>query len=169
MVKKANDGLLYKFTRDNSACIYNNGHDTFDHQSVQVAYDNGVLASLTMDFACVGKTCGRALKIVGTRGAIWGKLEDGVLYTQDRRTDAVEECRPADDGSGHGGSNRIHADTFVRMMEQPDFEASASLEAGYLSAMLCFAADQSVAEQRQIDVSGLMAEAGLEPGFKFRV
>ncbi len=32
--------------------------------------------------------------------------------------------------------------------------------------MLCFAADQSVEEKRQIDVSSYMDEAGLKPGFK---
>ncbi len=166
MVRKANDGLLYKFTRDNSACIYNNGHDTYDHQTVQVEYDNGVLATLTMDFACVGKPCGRNLKVVGTRGVIWGKVEDNALFCQNRRTDAVEEFRAVDDGSGHGGANRLHADSFVAMMEDPKHQAPASLEAGYLSAMLCFAADQSVEEKRQIDVSSYMDEAGLKPGFK---
>jgi predicted dehydrogenase len=166
MVHKANDGLLYKFTRDNSACIYNNGHDIYDHQNVQIEYDNGVIATLTVDFAVVGKPAGRTLKIVGTKGVIWGKVEDLTLFVQDRLTDAVEEFKIKDDGSGHGGSNRIHADAFVRMMEDPDFQSAASMEAGYLSAMLCFAADQSVEEKRQIDVSGIMTEAGLKPGFQ---
>lgn len=166
MVKKANDGLLYKFTRDNSACIYNNGHDIYDHQSVQIVYDNGVVAGLTMDFSCVGKTCGRNLKIVGTKGAIWGKLEEGTLRLHNKLTDAVEELNPKDDGSGHGGGNRLHADAFLHMMADPSAQAPATLEAGYLSAMLCFAADQSVEEKRQIDVSHLMDEAGVKPGFR---
>ncbi len=166
MVHKANDGLLYKFTRDNSACIYNNGHDTYDHQSVQIEYDNGVIASLTVDFAVVGKLCGRNLKIVGKKGVIWGKVEDSAIYVQNKLTDAVEEFKITDDGSGHGGSNRIHADTFIRMMEEPEFHGTASLEAGYLSAMLCFAADRSVEEKQQIDVSDIMPQAGLKLGFQ---
>jgi len=51
-------------------------------------------------------------------------------------------------------------------MTKPDEIPSATLEAGYLSAMLCFAADQSVREKRQVDVSHLMDEAGLKRGFE---
>ena len=165
MVKRANDGLLYKFTRDNSACIYNNGHDIYDHQTVQIEYANGVLATLTMDFSCGGSTCGRNLHIVGTKGSIFGKCEDHLLRLHDNLSDKTEEYAISDDGSGHGGANLRHVQTFIRMMEDSVNQAAATLEAGYLSAMLCFAADQSVAEKRQLDISHLMPEAGLEPGF----
>lgn len=168
MVKKANDGLLYRFVRDNSACVYNNGHDIFDHQTVQLAYDNGVLASLTMDFSCSGAVCGRYLKIVGERGVIFGKMEDNKISLQTYQDNKTETVDLKDDGSGHGGANKEHADLFLRMMENPDFQASANLEAGYLSAMLCFAADQSVEEKRQVDVSHAMAESGLTAGFEVK-
>jgi predicted dehydrogenase len=165
-INKGNDGILYRFVRDNSACIYNNGHDVYDHQHVQMSYDNGVVASLTLDFACVGKTCGRHLKIIGTRGAIYGKLEDNTICLQDRLTDTVERVELSDDGSGHAGSNRIHADAFVRMMTDPAYPSPAPLEAGYLSAMLCFSADASAETQQLVDVSHLMDEAGLDRGFE---
>jgi hypothetical protein len=161
-IKKANDGLLYKFVRDNSACIYNNGHDIYDHQTVQIAYDNGVLATLTMDFSCSGAVCGRYLKIVGDRGVIYGKMEENRISLQTYGENKVETVDLTDDGSGHGGANKEHADLFLRMMDHPDFSASADLETGYLSAMLCFAADQSVEEKRQINVSRFMRDAGLK-------
>lgn len=165
MVKKGNDGLLYKFVRDNSACIYNNGHDIYDHQIVQLAYDNGVLATLTMDFSCAGDICGRYLKIVGDKGVIYGKAEDNKIHLQTFADKKTETAELTDDGSGHGGANKDHADLFRRMMEDPSFHASANLEAGYLSAMLCFAADQSVEEKRQVDVSTFMRDAGLTAGY----
>jgi hypothetical protein len=118
-----------------------------------------------MAFSAGRSACGRTLKVVGTRGVIYGKLEDHVLCLQDKRTDAVERFEAKDDGSGHGGANRGHAEAFLRMMEDPSYRPGATLEAGFLSAMLCFAADQSAEERRQVDVSGLMAEAGLRPGF----
>lgn len=165
MVRKANDGLLYKFVRDNRACVYNNGHDIFDHQVVSLEYDNGVAATLTMDFSCAGPICGRYLKVVGTRGAIMGKMEDNAISLLTYRGGAVEKADLKDDGSGHGGANREHADLFLKMMDEPAYQAPANLEAGYLSAMLCFAADQSVEEKRQLDVSGIMRDAGLQAGF----
>jgi hypothetical protein len=165
MVHKANDGMLYKFTRDNSACIYNNGHDIFDHQTVQLEYDNGVLATLTMDFSCSGTVCGRYLKIVGEKGVIYGKMEENKISLQVYQGNQVETADLKDDGSGHGGANKEHADLFLRMMENPEFQAAANLEAGYLSAMLCFAADRSVEEKRRVDVSAYLPESGLTAGF----
>ncbi len=165
MVKKANDGLLYRFVRDNSACIYNNGHDIFDHQTVQLEYDNGVLATLTMDFSCSGTVCGRYLKIVGEKGVIYGKMEENKISLQVYQGNQVETADLKDDGSGHGGANKEHADLFLRMMENPEFQAAANLEAGYLSAMLCFAADRSVEEKRRVDVSAYLPESGLTAGF----
>jgi len=165
-IRKTDDGILYRFVHDNSACIYNNGHDVCDHQSVQIEYDNGVLAHLLMDFSCGGSACGRHLKVVGTEGVIFGKAEDRAIHLHDKRTDEVEDFNVADDGSGHGGANKTHADTFLRMMDDRAYRPMATLEAGFLSAMLCFAADRSVEEQRHVDVSGLMDEAGLKPGFE---
>lgn len=157
------DADLYKMIKDRGSCIYNNGHDTYDHQSVQIAYDNGVLVNFMAEFGSAGKSTGRNLKILGSAGAIWGKVEENVICCQNKRTDQVERVELKLDGSGHGGSNLTHAKTFQNMMLDRSYPSPATLEAGYVSAMLCFAADQSVAEKRQLDVSHLMQEAGLEP------
>jgi len=160
------DADLYKFIANRGECIYNNGHDIFDHQVVQIQYDNGVLANFTSEFGTVGHATGRNLKIFGDKGVIWGKTEEKVIYLQDKQTDKVIRQEIKEDGSGHAGANRAHALAFLRLMTKPDEIPSATLEAGYLSAMLCFAADQSVREKRQVDVSHLMDEAGLKRGFE---
>jgi predicted dehydrogenase len=165
MVHKANDGLLYKFTRDNSQCIYNNGHDNYDHQTVNIEYDNGVLVNFTMDFSAGGKECGRHLKIIGTKGVIKGKCEDNKIELQDKLTDKVEAFEIQDDGSGHGGSNRKHADVFIEMMRDENVFPTATVEAGYVSAMMCFAADKAAETKQVQDVSNIMSDAGLEAGF----
>lgn len=157
-INKANDGLLYKFTRDNSACIYNNGHDLYDHQQVLIECENGAMASLTLDFSCKGKQCGRHIKIIGTRGVIWGKLEDNKISVQNKMDDTEETFDLKDDGSGHGGANRTHADEFIRMMEDPAHEPQATIEDGFLSSMICFAADRSVKEKKVIDLSNIPKE-----------
>lgn len=159
------DADLYKMIKDRGSCIYNNGHDTFDHQAVQIAYDNGVFANFHAEFGAAGKTTGRNLRIFGTEGALWGKCEEKVLYCQTKRTDEVERLEVHDDGSGHAGANKTHAEAFVRMMTEATYPSPATLEAGYVSAMLCFAADESVETKRQVNVSGLLDEAGLEADF----
>ncbi len=150
-INKANDGLLYRFTRDNSACIYNNGHDIYDHQSVQIEYENGILASFVMDFSGAGKSSGRHIKIIGTKGSVFGRMEDNEIHLHDRFTDNIETFKLTDDGSGHGGANRKHVDVFIEMMNDRSLQPGATLEAGFDSAMLCFAADKSVEDKCKID------------------
>jgi predicted dehydrogenase len=159
------DADLYKMIKDRGSCIYNNGHDTNDHQSVQIAYDNGVIANFMVDFGAAGKSTGRNLRILGSRGSIWGKCEENVICCQDKQTDEVERLELKLDNSGHAGANLTHAVAFQRMMQDPTYPSPATLEAGYVSAMLCFAADESAESRRQVDVSGLLAEAGLKADF----
>ncbi len=158
LANRGDDGILYKFVPDNTSCIYNNGHDTYDHQTVQLEYDNGVLATLTLDFSCLGSATGRHLKVVGTDGVIFGKLQDREIRLQNKHSDHIETVKLHDDGSGHIGAERQHSQSFVKMFTEPDYEPLATLEAGFLSAMLCFAADQSVGEAKHIDISHLMDE-----------
>lgn len=155
VINLANDGLLYKFTRDNSSCIYNNGHDLYDHQQTLIAYENGVTAALTLDFSGRGKSCGRMLKIVGTQGVIYGRAEDNRITLQNKMTDEEEVVDLKIDDSGHGGANRSHADAFIRMMEDPEFRSEATVEAGYLSSMMCFYADESAGNGQPV----MLAEA----------
>lgn len=154
-IRQSDDGTLYRFVRDNSACIYNNDHDVYDHYNVQIAYENGVIGNLLLDFSCAGKSVGRWLKVIGTRGVIHGKLEDNRIQLHDKRTDREESVDLTVDDSGHGGANDNHALAFARMMHDDSFAPPAGVEAGYLSAMLCFAAEQSITEKRQVDVSHL--------------
>ena len=115
-IRKSDDGVLYQFVRDNSACIYNNGHDICDHYNVQIEYQNGVIGTLLLDFSCAGKSVGRWLKIIGTRGVIQGKLEDNRIHLHDKRTDKEEIVELRMDESGHGGANDNHALAFARML-----------------------------------------------------
>jgi predicted dehydrogenase len=162
------DADLYKLVKDRGSCIYNNGHDTYDHQSVQISYDNGVLVNFLVDFGSSGKATGRTLRVLGSEGSIWGKCEENVIHCHNRRTDAVERLELRLDGSGHGGANRNHAEAFTRMMLDPAYPSPATLEAGYVSAMTCFAADDSASGGRRVDVSHLLAEAGLNADYSQR-
>lgn len=159
MVNRANDGLLYKFTRDNSACIYNNGHDLFDHQQTLISYSCGATATLTLDFSGKGKMCGRNLKVIGTKGVLFGKLEDNQITLFESATELETVVDLRIDASGHGGANRSHTDAFVRLMEDASFESEATVEAGFLSSMMCFAADESVEKRSHVDLTDIVQMA----------
>jgi len=142
MYNTANDGLLYKFTRDNSSCIYNNGHDLNDHQQVLISFANGASACLTMDFSAKGRVCGRTLKIIGTEGAIFGKVEDNSIALQNKNTDALEVA-DLSDPKNELSMNRIHGLRFSRLIRDPGFQPDATIEAAFLASMTAFAADRS--------------------------
>ncbi len=62
----------------------------------------------------------------------------------------MNEHRLVLDGSGHGGGDRAHALNFLRLISDKCCEPIASVFDGYLSAMMCFAADRSMAEGRRV-------------------
>ncbi len=136
--------------RDADRCIYNTGTDSVDHQGVQVLYENGVVANFLMNFNCSGPRSERNLHIVGSRGRIWGNLIENVVYSHDNDTGQTRKHSCESDGSGHGGGDRRHALSFVACVADPDAHPVADAYDGYLSAMTCFAADQSMAEARQV-------------------
>jgi hypothetical protein len=68
----------------------------------------------------------------------------------DNQSETVESLSVTTDGTGHGGGDKRHALLLRQMMQEPAFRPAQDACAGYLSAVMCFAADQSVAERRQV-------------------
>lgn len=139
-------------------CIYRCGGDGYDHQSVQILYENGVIANFILNFHTFGPRSGRNLNIIGTHGSVWGNYRFPEVYSQVGTADPVRHAAP-NDGSGHEGGDRSHHAAFFDMLTGPDVLPRATVYDGYLSAMVCFAADRSVIERRQVQ---LRYPAGLE-------
>lgn len=133
-----------------NVCIYNSGADVVDHQSVQIAYENGVVCNFLLSFNTDGDRSARNLHVIGTRGRLWGNMAHKVVYAHDVVRNAMTEHPLTVDDSGHGGSNRTHALEFLRLAAGLSSEPVASAHDAYLSAMLCFAADRSRVERRQV-------------------
>jgi predicted dehydrogenase len=146
---------LHQFIRDEAICIYNTDADIMDNQSVQIEYENGAVANFLMCFHCAGERAGRNIHLVGTHGRIWGNLHDNKVYWQSTKAAAPEVYDTRGDGSGHGGGDRLHALLLHQMMADPTFRPEQNVQAGYLSAAMCFAADRSVAEGRRLRFSYL--------------
>lgn len=154
------DRCVYLRERDNmkfrgggkvdDVCIYNSGADVIDHQSVQVYYENDVICNFMLNFNTDGERSGRNLHVVGTRGRVWGRESGAVVMSHDLATNEVTEHPLVKDDSPHAGGNRRHAEEFLRLAAGSASEPVASAYDAYLSAMLCFAADRSRVEGRQV-------------------
>ena len=142
---------LHQFIREDDRCIYNINKDILDVQTLNIEYQNGALCTFTHNFHAMGPGAGRNFHAVGTQGRIWGNLHDAKvhLYRNGPGQEEVFDC--SGDGTGHGGGDRLHANELITMLNDPTYQPRQNARAGYLSAVMCFAADKSVEEKRRID------------------
>ena len=134
------------------ACIYNIDSDMYDHQSVQILYANGVIANFMLTFGTPGPRAGRNMHIVGARGRVWGNIDECTVYQHENSSGKTVEHKIVIDDSGHSGGDRTHAGAFLETVLGRRPRAAADTWDGYLSAAMCFAADQSVVEQRPVQL-----------------
>jgi hypothetical protein len=69
-------------------CVYEAGNDVVDHQIVNIEYEDGVTASMTMS-AFTESECARRTVIQGTRGEIVGDMETFVSTAADEAAAAA--------------------------------------------------------------------------------
>jgi len=147
----AGDSTLQKSLPDEmTRCIYNIDKDVADNQVVSILYSNGVLANFTLAFNCHGERSGRNIHIVGSKGRLWGNIDEnriGVCENLSGKADYIEIHAVA---TGHHGGDRKHALTLLKMMQDRSFYPDQDAYAGYVSNALCIASDLSAAEARQI-------------------
>lgn len=149
--------LLHQFVQEDNRCIYNIDKDNVDVQSVSVEYESGAIANFLLNFNSMGPRAGRNFHAVGTGGMVWGNLRDKTVYFHENLSGETRSYDSTGDGSGHGGGDRLHVLLLGRMIRDPDYMPDQGVEAGYLSAVMCFASDISRTERR---VVGFEYESG---------
>ncbi len=142
---------LHRFMREDNRCIYNIDKDVIDVQNIAIQYENGAVANFMLNFNTAGAKAGRNFHAVGLNGRIWGNLQENTVFLYDNRSGKQTAFDTSGDGSGHGGGNRIHALELRRMMAEPEYRPEQNAAAGYLSAVMCFAADTSRVERRRVE------------------
>ena len=142
---------LLRYLSEDEACIYNIGKDIADVQGLTIEYENGAVATFLMNMHTAGPRSGRNIHAVGTYGRVWGNMHENRVFCYDNRTGETSEFDTRGDGTGHGGGDRNHSMLLHRMMTEPDFRPEQDAEAGYLSAVVCFAADRSRIERRRVE------------------
>ena len=108
----ATDAEVERALRESSYgyCVYDSDNDVVDHQTVNMEFEDGVIATFTMSAFNKG---GRKINVMGTRGELCGDMESGniEIYTfEDKNTELVG-CLDIVGGDnlmqgGHGGGDR---------------------------------------------------------------
>lgn len=119
-------------------CVYRCDNDVVDHQVVNLELDDGVTVSFTM----CGFTSahGRTVKVMGTRGDIWGDIEQNLIRVNEfgKPEQVVDVTALAEDLSGHGGGDRRLLADFLNSVRQGKASGlltgiDASLESHYVA------------------------------------
>ena len=143
--------ILHEFIRHDNRCIYNIDKDTADVQSVSIEYSSGAVANFMLNLHCMGPRAGRNFHAIGHKGRIWGNLNEKTAYLHDNLSGETTTFDTTGDGSGHGGGDRLHALELHKMMADVNYRPTANAYAGYLSAVMSFAADVSRLERRRVN------------------
>ncbi len=145
-------------------CVYKCDNDVVDHQIVNIEFENGVTASLTMHGFSDRE--GRTLRIDGTKGTLIGEFGDSYqqIIIRDHYSHSEETIfkkNLSSDLSGHGGGDFILISKFIEALldpnnPQPLTNARESIE----SHLMAFAADESRLNETVINMKNFRIKAG---------
>ena len=136
-------------------CVYHCDNDVVDHQVVEMTFESGITAALTMHGHSHEE--GRTLRIDGSRATLLGKFtySQAWLEVHEHISGAVSRYRfpsEVDQTSGHGGGDDGLMRHFVQVIRgetQPLNSARDSLE----SHLMAFAAEEARLEHKTIEMS----------------
>jgi len=143
-------------------CVYHCDNNVVDHQTVQLTFESGTTATLTMHGHSHEE--GRSLRIDGSQATLLGKFgySQAWLEVHDHALAPVERYTfpsEVDQTAGHGGGDAGLMHQFVQAMQGEHFpltSARDSLE----SHLMAFAADQARRERTVIDMNVFRNRSG---------
>ena len=113
-------------------CVYDSDNDVLDRQTVNIEFEDGILATFTMSAFNKG---GRKITIMGTEGEMYGEAHSGdiSIYTyRDKKTEVVKSSDVMHDESilgGHGGGDARLIKALIELI------AEGNTSVSYCSAM----------------------------------
>ena len=121
-------------------CVYHCDNDVVDHQIVNMQFENGVTATLTM--SAFTSQCSREIHIMGTLGELKGNMDDATIELRSFVDGSVQCIRLDTPHVGHGGSDEKMMKDFVhRVAENKPTKTSA--DQSVESHLMALAAEDS--------------------------
>lgn len=133
-----------------SKCIFHCDNDAIDNQNVQLEFADGTLANLTM--TAFSEECHRTIMVSGTKGEMWGDMEEGKLHLnifgQDEVViDAGKRFNKSGVSTrgGHGGGDFYLFNDFVDYIQNENSESltRTTIEQSIDSHLVGFLAEES--------------------------
>ncbi len=135
---------MYKALKEGpyGKCVFKCDNDVVDHQVVNMAFEGGSTASLTM--TAFSEKSYRRIHVHCEHGEIYGTTEDNVLHIrlfgqEEKIVDAKLEC----DSYGHGGGDEKMIDDMVNFLRGKSYKALTSIDTSLQSHVIGFNAEKS--------------------------
>lgn len=150
--------------RDYGLCVFHANNDVVDHQVVNMEFEGGVTAQLTMNAFNRG---GRYIRIFGTKGELYANMSDAeiTLYTfEDKKTSKIEVSESAAaQKSGHGGGDEgIICELYEYLTDNYSGYRAADIMVSVKNHLICFAAEKA----RRLDtverIDGFFEQYGIK-------
>lgn len=162
--RNADDEDVERCLRETSygLCVYNADNDVVDHQTSNLEFEDGVIATLTMSAFNKG---GRKITVMGTKGEMTGDASTGdiAIYTfEDQKTEVVKSSDVILEESilgGHGGGDSRLIKALCELIS--DGHTNISYCTPLVAAknhVATFAAEESRKTGKVIDVEEYMKE-----------
>ncbi len=134
-----------------SKCVYHSDNDAVDHQVVNMVFEDGTTAHLTM--TAFSEECYRYVKIHGTKGEVHGNFDNGILYFTEygKPQQVIDSSKLAgfntfgiDTSGGHGGGDTYLYFDFIDYITKnsPSFTRT-TIDDSIESHILGFKAEES--------------------------
>jgi predicted dehydrogenase len=149
------------FGPSNDLCVYNVEKDLPDHQTVNLAYDHGVLANFAVVMDQPINT--RTIKVLGTDAQILGDVRRNrltVIRHAPTKHDEVQ-VQPLEvthDGSGHDGADSGISRHFLDMIHGRAAGDWPTLRAGIEASLIALAAEDASRSGRTLDLGQTFAQ-----------
>lgn len=141
------DAELRTALADNNfgACVYHAGNDVVDHQVVNMEFEGGCTASLTMNAFNQG---GRYIRLFGTRGELYANAADTAITvwdfaTQTTRHIPVQETDESIVGGHGGGDSGIIRELYDYLSGSYTGFCAADIETSVKNHLIGFAAEEA--------------------------
>lgn len=149
-------------------CAYQMDNDVVDHQVVNMEFQGGITASLTMNAFNQG---GRYIRIFGTKGELYANMRDTeitVFTFLDRAVKqySVKATEESIVGGHGGGDTGIMAELYEYFNGDYTGYKAADIATSVRNHLLAFAAEESRHNDTVVDMDAFMAKLGVENSYE---
>ena len=151
-------------TTDYGLCVFHANNDVVDHQVVNMEFEGGTTANLTMN--CFNKG-GRFTRIFGTKGEIFAYAADTeiTVYTfEDKETRKIPVIKTEESilGGHGGGDDGIVLELYDYLSGNYHGYCAADIETSVKNHLIGFAAERARHTDTVISIDEYMKEFGME-------